>query len=36
MTIDYTMQKKVEQIVQYYFSELRPDSISVTIMDPYN
>ncbi len=36
LTIDYTMQKKVEQIVQYYFSKLKPDSISVTVMDPYN
>ena len=36
LTIDYTLQKKVEQIVQYYFNELKADNISVIVMNPYN
>ena len=36
LTIDPTLQKKVEQIVQYYFVDLVADNISVVIIDPYN
>lgn len=36
LTIDPTMQKKLEDIVTMYYNILRPDSISMVVMDPFN
>lgn len=36
LTIDPTMQKKLEDIVSLYYNVLRPDSISMIVMDPFN
>ncbi|MEF2176040.1 MAG: penicillin-binding protein 2 [Candidatus Absconditabacteria bacterium] len=36
LTIDPTMQKKLEDIVSLYYNILRPDSISMVVMDPFN
>jgi cell division protein FtsI/penicillin-binding protein 2 len=36
LTIDYSLQKAVEDIIKKYYYELRPDDISVIIMDPFD
>ncbi len=36
LTIDYTLQKKVEEIIKRYYYELKADDISVVIMNPHN
>jgi cell division protein FtsI/penicillin-binding protein 2 len=36
LTIDYTLQKTVEDIIKKYYYELRADDISIVIMDPFN
>jgi cell division protein FtsI/penicillin-binding protein 2 len=34
LTIDFSLQKKVEQIIRYYYKALKADSIAVVVMDP--
>jgi len=36
LTIDYSLQKTVEEIIKKYYYDLRADDISVIIMDPFN
>jgi len=36
LTIDYSLQKTVEQIIKKYYYTLKSDNVSVVIMDPYN
>lgn len=36
LTIDYTLQKKVEEIIKKYYYEFKPDDISIVIMNPFD
>lgn len=34
LSLDVSMQREVESVADYYFKEIRPDSLSVLVMDP--
>ena len=36
LTIDYSLQKTVEELIKKYYYNLKADDISVVIMDPFN
>jgi len=36
LTVDYTLQKTVEEIIKRYYFTLKADNVSIVIMDPYN
>lgn len=36
LTIDPVVQKEVEALAKFYYQEIRPDSLSIMIMNPFN
>lgn len=36
LSIDYTLQKTIEEIIKKYYYNLKADDISVVVMDPFN